>query len=40
MPQASWSKDVSPSPATSLSVWELDDLLAGMKVKDVELRKD
>lgn len=28
-------REVSPSPATSLSVWELNYLLAKMKVKDV-----
>jgi len=28
-------RDVAPSPATSLSVWELNYLLAKMKVKDV-----
>jgi len=32
-------REVAPSPATSLSVWELNYLLAKMKVKDVMQRK-
>lgn len=31
-------REVSPSPATSLSVWELNYLLAKMKVKDVMVK--
>ena len=32
-------REVTPSPVTSLSVWELNYLLAKMKVKDVMERK-
>jgi len=31
-------REVAPSPATSLSIWELNYLLAKMKVKDVMQR--
>ena len=31
-------RDVAPSPATSLSIWELNYLLAKMKVKDVMVK--
>lgn len=31
-------RDVSPSPATSLSVWELHDILSKMRVKEVMVK--
>jgi len=38
IPRTISSREVSPSPATSLTVWELNYLIAKMKIKDVMVK--